>query len=835
MKKFCRFIFFFVLVHTSISKMESIEMDKERSTRNVQDAENLIQEFSWEDILLNKYTLSASVILGLIFLFKKSISKVSPSIPGIISEISSIPKVLHSIRKIISSNSDDLTSALLKGDLESAKYICEKNPYLIIDLSVEVNCYSSKKTYYIFHHALMKIYGRYYTTLNKLIEDNYEVVDEIDNWKNIVKFILDYDIDILHKETSDCSPIFYPIVNNDIDMARLFIEKGASYTTYKYGYPLTREVNPSFGRKSYICSLLHELANNDIFFEIAKLLIYHFEEKNLSFVIHYRDSNNLNPVHYAMRNGSVKIFNLLVENGADPFNYIDCRSETEICNSLCKEFWHFAAMGGNIEILEYIKENFELDVDVDCVDENGLSPLYYAITYNDENVSNVCNFLIELDFKFNEEDKKKFTRGLNCNYLWNNTTIKKNSIINDALADKIQYLIEKCNDESLFFNQTLLHQAILNDASQLFEFIINYDNFDLEKTERYGRSALYYAFKSDNASFKQALIDKDLSLNDADIAFLLVDFIKNPDLKVFGFDLEGFLDYLSVQNFNLENILNQQYKILQGCFYVLGHTILYCAVEHNHEKVIDFCLDNGAKFAQKEVEELLFEVIYKDDLDNFKFFVKNSSQDFELNEIKDNDKSLLVKAFNLNRKKIFNYLFEKGLKFTKVDIKDLCILSEENNDECDLKRIKLVFNSFCSNENNYNKINNKYYCNYFNKYTLLYCAYKHKKEKCVKYLLNKGAKFNENDLKVLLFNKIKNNRFEDFKFVVENASEDIEVDEIKDDGLKTLLFRSYFNSKKEFVKYLEEEKLYMIGDQERNILLDLKPEKKLVWERLSNG
>ena len=148
------------------------------------------------------------------------------------------------------------------------------------------------------------------------------------------------------------------------------------------------------------CTILHKSAfNADL--EITELIIKETKSRlgmgkinSLTKFINEKTIEGLTALHYAANKGSIPIFKLLKENGAN----------VDEVTTLGKNVLHMAAEGNQPSMIIYLIKEEHLSPT--SYDENGSSPLHWACYFGSEEA---VNFLLYLDADINQKDKENIT------------------------------------------------------------------------------------------------------------------------------------------------------------------------------------------------------------------------------------------------------------------------------------------------------------------------------------------------------------------------------------------------------------------------------------------
>ena len=147
-------------------------------------------------------------------------------------------------------------------------------------------------------------------------------------------------------------------------------------------------------------TILHKsVFNSDL--EITELIIKEAKRRlgmgkgdSLAKFINDKTNEGLTALHYSANKGSIPLFKLLIENGAN----------IDAVTNLGKNVMHMAAEGNQPSMIIYLIT--EQHQSSQSVDENGSTPLHWACYFGAEEA---VNFLLNLKANINEQDKEKLT------------------------------------------------------------------------------------------------------------------------------------------------------------------------------------------------------------------------------------------------------------------------------------------------------------------------------------------------------------------------------------------------------------------------------------------
>ena len=147
-------------------------------------------------------------------------------------------------------------------------------------------------------------------------------------------------------------------------------------------------------------TILHKAVFNSDY-EITELIIKEAKRRlgmskgdSLAKFVNDKTNEGLTALHYAANKGSIPLFKLLMENGAN----------VDAVTNLGKNVMHMAAEGNQPSMLIYLITEEHLSSH--SVDENGSTPLHWACYFGAEEA---VNFLLYLSDNINEQDKEKLT------------------------------------------------------------------------------------------------------------------------------------------------------------------------------------------------------------------------------------------------------------------------------------------------------------------------------------------------------------------------------------------------------------------------------------------
>ena len=414
----------------------------------------------------------------------------------------------------------------------------------------------------------------------------------------VLEYILSLELDVNVTDNDGLTPLFYAAINNsNVEVLKKLIASGADINHKdKGGWSLLHcaAINEHIEVLEYVLSLgfdVNDVSNNGMTplfcaakdnsnVEVLKKLIASGADINhkdkggwsllhcaainehievleyvlsLGFDVNDVSNNGMTPLFCAAKdNSNVEVLKKLIASGAD-IKYKDKYDKTLL---------HCAALNEHVEILEYV---LTLGLDVNVVDNDGWSPLFFAAHSNCNteilkklketgadihhklkdkrnilhlaaaiNNISVFEYILNLGFDINTSDDEGATPifyTVSFNY---NVEVLKKIIIMGADWH------HKDND-----NCTILHYAATNEHIEILEYVLSL-GLDVNAVNNEGRSPLCYAVKcNQNVNIIKKLITcgADINIRDTTGASLLDLASENEN--------ETILNYL-IQELNLK-------------------------------------------------------------------------------------------------------------------------------------------------------------------------------------------------------------------------------------------------------------------------------------------
>ena len=300
-----------------------------------------------------------------------------------------------------------------------------------------------------------------------------------------------YSFDIRLRDDEGWTALHCAAKIGDLELFQYFIEEGSDI------YSKTKD-----GK-----SCLHLAAENR-HFEICRELL-----ENHSFDIHTRDDHGINVLHCAAKSGDLELLQYLIDNGSDTFSKTkagcNClhiaaqKGHLKICRELLQNhnfdihakdnYWltslHRAALGGDLEILQYFIENGS---DIFSKTKDGHNCLHLAA--QNGNLKICRAFLQNYNFDIHARD----------DFGW--TVLHRAALSGDL--ELFQYLIE--NEADIFSKtksgQTCLQKAADKGHLNICKLLLQNYNFDIHARDDYGWTALHSAAMSGNLELLQYFI-----------------------------------------------------------------------------------------------------------------------------------------------------------------------------------------------------------------------------------------------------------------------------------------------------------------------------------------
>ena len=380
-------------------------------------------------------------------------------------------------------------------------------------------------------------------------------------------------------------------------------------------------------------------------FRLCKVLL-----ENYNFDLYMKDNGGQCVVHYASYNGSLELFQYLVEKGSNVY-----RQTNDGMNCL-----HIAAWNGNFRLCKLLLWNYNFDVHMS--DDDGKCVIHYA----SENVNlELFQFLVEKGSNVYRQTRdgtnclhmaasighfrlcKVLLENYNLEIHMNNDDGK--SVIHDAASngdlELFQYLIEKgcdvykkCKD-----GRDCLHIAASNGRFRLCKVLLENYNFDLNMSDDDGKCAIHYAAENGDLELFQYLIENGsnvykqtrLGTNCLHIAawngnlclceVLLENY--NFDIHMSNDDGKGVLHY-AAENGNLALF---QFLVTKGSNVYRqtrhGTNCLHSATWNGHFRLCEVLLENynfNIHINNDDGKSVVHDAAFNGDLELFQHLIKKS-------------------------------------------------------------------------------------------------------------------------------------------------------------------------------------------------------------------
>jgi len=442
------------------------------------------------------------------------------------------------------------------------------------------------------------------------------------------------------------------------------------------------------------------------------------------------------PIHFAASKGYLDVVKYLAKCGAD----IKSKGRDG------RTVFHYACYGGNLELVKYLLENFNFDVNE--ADKCGCTPLIYAIRGKSENKIELLKYLLgkganpDSSVKMGEVERIYFL-SQNADFL--KYLGKDKSVM--KMKQKISKLQKLFIGVSWYRGAKPIHFAVESKDLKIVELLVS-SGVDINSLDDYGNTPLYYALKGKaSGEIVRYFLDQGANLNlknmdkETPLFYAVgsgnLDIVKEfvsrgADLNVINSDGENLL-FLATSDKNLDVV---SYLIDNGvgvnCINKRGETPLLNAAEYSNLNIVKYLIERGARIDVKDKEGngVLHYAVNGGNWDIIKYFVEEMG--VGVNEKNKEKVTPLHLACENPNYKIIEYLVEKGADVNAKDKKGNTPLHYLVGREfCDLKIVKFLIKSGA-------KVNAK------NKEgdTPLHLAVVNCKPDVVKYLISSGADVN---------------------------------------------------------------------------------------------
>ncbi|MFC1604708.1 ankyrin repeat domain-containing protein [Planctomycetota bacterium] len=282
----------------------------------------------------------------------------------------------------------------------------------------------------------------------------------------------------------------------------------------------------------------------------------------------------MTPLHFTVEKGFREISQLLIEKGADvdarnkngktPLDLAISRNRSEIAKLLIEKGAavsniHTAASVGNIEKLRSI---VEAGVDVNEIDDGGMTPLLRAVSRKH---TKVAEFLVENGADVNTGDKWGYAPLVHA--LWNTD------------SDMVKLLLDKgadpnAKDTSPRYGHTPLHWAIMMDSKESTELVLA-AGADVNGKSNTGETPLDVAAYSASPAMGELLVAKGAEISSLHAAAYLGDLTK----------VKAFIDEGAK--------VNKKSGMIEV-------TALHSAAAAGHKEIVEFLITQGAEADAKD-------------------------------------------------------------------------------------------------------------------------------------------------------------------------------------------------------------------------------------------
>lgn len=536
---------------------------------------------------------------------------------------------------------------------------------------------------------------------------------------DILKYILTYKCNINNIDNNNYYPIFYTIINNNIEHLQLLL---------KYN------VNINVCSNNMNCLILCINYNR---LEILKLLL----------------SNDLN-----INNND--LFKININNGYDTLKYLINNNYLDI-NILDDKYNNILINAVLNKNTNFIKWLCKTNINIDYYNKDNKNALYYSLINGCYNIS---DYLIKYGSNLNEtiiKTKIMYNMCIQCNYilleylLIHNVSIYDKSII--YFISNIKNELEKDyyndiniylngNDKQLFiernkyfnnyykFIHILINNGIkISNLSNNILLINAIQNNDIDNVNKYiklgydinfiykNKSCLMYGIN--NYDITKLLIDNGAYINyvNDDNENILKYTINNQNLQIIQLLINNGCDYnylcnnkhiifYFVNNINILKYFIEELNVNINILDDNNNNLLYYTIYHNDDTIIKYLLHKNINTnnVNNENKCILFYYIYNNKYNYANLILNNTNINLLYN----------ISFNNYNNLNIIEYLHKINFDFNKNDCnnnKFEYIINDKYNNIFEEYKYKInkIKNIYNNNENN-NYIFKKYNCNDIN-------------------------------------------------------------------------------------------------------------------------
>lgn len=362
--------------------------------------------------------------------------------------------------------------------------------------------------------------------------------------------------------------------------------------------------------------------------------------------INSRNPEGDTPLHFAVNSKIFKLVEILIENDAN-INAKNKKGRTPL---------HLAVERFDIEIIKFLCKN---GANVDAIDNKGSTPLLRGIRKKAFNGTQLC-LIHECNANINIKDNKGrnafylnvvFNNGEKCidilNYLFSNTENidinmesndgfgKENALIglikhcnkdDPLLLIKTIYLINKginVNYQENKFQDSALHLSILFDDLNVFKYLLTVQGIDINIQRITGQTPLHYAAEKETSDYLNLLLPRVSNVNIQD------EYDATP---LFYCENEQNLIQLINRRANIHLVTKN------------GETSLIIACKLNSYTCAEYIIKNGIDVHAKTIDNYtaLYYSIGNNNKRLFDLLMQNGANFNDLKDIKKNDECLLL-------------------------------------------------------------------------------------------------------------------------------------------------------------------------------------------------
>ncbi|WP_144149937.1 ankyrin repeat domain-containing protein [Brachyspira hyodysenteriae] len=441
---------------------------------------------------------------------------------------------------------------------------------------------------------------------NKLDKTPLIIACDYDSY-DMVKILLEHNADVNLSDNRKETPLMYAVYESNVKMVELLLKYNPDLTLKnKYGETALDMAYNQNHYKEKIGKLILDASSKEIKFlyavienKIHDVLQYISEVVDINNTIYGTDG--FNALLLASRNHYKEIIKILLEHNAD-VNFKSCSNNTAL--------EYISNNDNNFDIaLEFIKRG----ADVNAIDNDGITPLMYAASYNAEKI---LNLLIENNADINIQSKSGFN-ALILAAMHNHINIVKILIKNkadvfarDAYGRRVLYYVSRNENYDMFDIFTIYHDKEYKRNSRFLDFV---SDGEINKVAKYISKGIDVNFQDDFGDTPLTLVEK------RKIAKMLLD--NNADINKRG--KYGYTplmvaikkNHMKLAEFFIKN--NADINITDP----EGNTALVIAAQKKNAYIFELLLKNGADLSISKDIELM--IVCNDEMESiFKKYSK---------------------------------------------------------------------------------------------------------------------------------------------------------------------------------------------------------------------